>query len=84
MAYDEKKDVLIKLIEMKQGDSSLHFSIFTYDSGEAKLQISRMFQKKDGTASYSKVGRLTKDEIKFFLDHSEEILELINNFESSR
>ena len=78
MSYDSGKDVLIKLFEMKQGEGSLLFSLMSYSSNEPKLQITRTFDKKDGSTGYSKAGRLSKDEIKFFLEHGKEMLEMIN------
>jgi len=84
MVYEQEKDILIKLFEFEQEKSTLQLSVFSYDGGEAKLQFARSFKKQDDTIGYSKAGRLSKDEVKFILDHGPEILELIVNFESSK
>jgi len=81
VSYDSEKDVLIKMFEMKQDKESLQFSLMSYGNNEPKLQITRMFEKKDGSVGYSKAGRLSKNEIEFFLEHVEEMLELIAKHE---
>ncbi len=81
MSYDSKKDILVKMFEMEQDKASLQFSLMSYDNNEPKLQITRMFEKKDGSVGYSKAGRLSKNEIEFFLEHGNEILELITKHE---
>jgi len=76
--YDEKKDKLIKLFEMKKENGSLLFSVFSYDGGNPKLQISRMYKKKDGSFGYSSPGRMSNEEILFLKDNIDEILKLTN------
>ena len=78
MSYNSQKDVLIKIFEMKQDKGSLQFLVMSYNNGEPKLQITRMFNKSDGSVGYSKPGRFNKSEIEFLLKHSSEILELMN------
>ena len=78
MSYNSEKDILVKMFEIKQNEGSLLFSLMSYNNGEPKLQITRTFGKKDGSTYYFKAGRLSKDEIEFFLEHGKEILELIN------
>ena len=53
MAYEESKDKLIKLFELKQEKSSLLCSIFSYDGGELKIGLTRSYEKKDGTMGAS-------------------------------
>lgn len=77
MAYQQEKDKLIKLFELKNNDSSLMLSIFSYDGGKAKLGFSRTFKKKDDTMGYSSIGRMSLDEIKFLKDNINEIIEII-------
>ena len=52
-------------------------SIFSYEGGNPKLGLTRSFQKKDGTVGYSNSGRLNIDEIKFFKNNSDEIINII-------
>lgn len=77
MSYNSEKDILVRMFEMSQDKGTLQFSIISYDNGKPKLQITRMFEKKDGSVGYSKMGRLDREEVKFFLDHGSEMLELI-------
>ncbi len=81
MSYNSERDILIRMFEMSRDKGALQFSIKSYDGSEPKLQITRMFEKKDGLVGYSKMGRLDKEEVKFFLDHGNEILELISGVE---
>lgn len=82
MSYNSEKDILIRMFEMSRDKGTLQFLIKSYGDGEPKLQITRMFEKKDGLVGYSKMGRLDKEEVKFFLDHGGEILKLISGVES--
>jgi hypothetical protein len=58
MGYDQSRDKLIKLFELKKDKASLLLSIFSYDEGQAKLGITRSFEKKDGTIGYGQAGTL--------------------------
>lgn len=75
--YEQEMDKLIKLFEYKQEKGSLLFSIFSYKGGIPKLGITRSFEKKDGTIGYSNSGRLNIDEIKFFKNNYDEIINII-------
>lgn len=75
--YDSKKDILKGSITMEGENSDIEFSIYSYDNGEPKLQMTRRVEKKDGSKGFAKLGRMTKDEVKFMLDHKEEIINLL-------
>ena len=77
MGYEQDKDKLIKLFEMKQDKSSLLISIFSYNSGKPKMGITRSFDKKDGTTGYSQSGRLSLEEIKFLKENLDQIIEIM-------
>ena len=80
MAYSESKDKLIKLFEYgDEENGALHFSLFSYDEGPPKLQITRMFKKKDGTHGYGKSGRLTKEELIYLKDNIDKIIEIMES-----
>lgn len=80
MAYDQSKDSLIRLFEMKKDKASLLCSIFSYDNGQPKLGFTRSFEKKDGTIGYGQLGRLTIDEVTFLKNNIDEIInEMINS-----
>jgi len=77
MAYDQSKDKLIKLIELKKDNSSLLCSIFSYDGGESKLRITRCFEKKDGSTGYAPSGGLNIEEIDFLKNNIVEIIKIM-------
>lgn len=67
--YNKEKDKLIKYIDTTndKGDK-LCLLVYSYNNGEPKLQISRVFSKKDGSTSYGKVGRLNIEEVSWIND----------------
>jgi len=78
--YDQNKDKLVKLFEMKKERASLLCSVFSYDGGVPKVGFSRSFEKNDGSIGYSSLGRLTLDEIKFLKENIDEIINTMTNF----
>lgn len=77
--YDSSKDVMLKLFEMKQeGDKSLMFSIYSYNGGKAKLQMTRTYAKKDGSTGYASVGRVSVEELNFLKDNMDEIIKIMS------
>ena len=83
MAYDESKDKLLKLFEMKKEKGLLLFSIFSYAGGQPKLGITRSFEKKDGTTGYGNAGRISVDEVKFLQEKLPEIINIMTNDKNS-
>lgn len=81
MGYSESKDKLVKLYECGDDDTALHFSLFSYDNGPTKLQMTRMFSKKDGTKGYGKAGRLSLSEMKYLRHYIDEIILLMEEGE---
>jgi len=80
MAYDQSKDKLIKLFELKQDNNkSIQISIFSYNNGESKLQLHRSFQKVDGSFEYGKIGRMSLEEVKYLKDNIDDIVHLMEN-----
>jgi len=75
MAYDQNKDKVMKVLTYEYEGGSLLFAIISYNGGEPKLQISRTYDKKNDEIGYAKIGRLTKEETQFFLDHSGELID---------
>lgn len=78
--YNQEKDKLIKLFEYCDQDkgSSLLLSIMQYENSNPKLQITRMYSKKNGEKGYSSSGRLTKNEVEFIKDNIDEILQYLS------
>lgn len=76
MGYNEKDDKLIKQFTLEDGDGGeLLFSIMKYGKAEPKLQVTRMYNKRDKTVGYGKMGRLTYAEVKFMKENLEEIMD---------
>ena len=74
MSYSESKDKLIKLFECGDDAAALHFSLFSYDNGPTKLQMTRMFTKRDETKGYGKAGRLTLKEMKYLRQNIDDMI----------
>jgi len=76
MAYNQEKDKLLKLFEMKSNISgnSLLVSVLSYDNAKPKLQITRSYKKKDETLGYAAAGRLTIEEVEFIRDNINDII----------
>ena len=81
--YDEKKDKLIKLFELDKGKTTILFKILSYDNSQPKLNISSMFEKRDGTTGYGRVSRLGKEEINFLTTILPEVQDIINNYKDN-
>lgn len=78
MGYNQDKDKLINFFELEtEGGKSLQFSIFSYNEGEPKLQITRSFLKVDETVGYAKMGRLSISEVEFMRDKMDELLKVM-------
>jgi len=61
-AYDKNKDVESVSWVM---EDNIRVSVHQYDGGDKKLQIVRMFVKKDGEIRYGKLGRMIKEEVEW-------------------
>jgi len=74
MAFDPELDKVMK--KWKCEETGLVVSINQYGKGEPKLQIGpRVFEKKDGTESQRKAGRLTIEDLLWFYAAIDEIKE---------
>ena len=72
MAFDPELDKVVK--KWKCEETGLVVSINQYGKGEPKLQIGpRVFEKKDGTESQRKAGRLTIEDLSWFYDIIDEV-----------
>ena len=64
MPYDKSLDVeVFKEIKEFEG-SRVTVGVFSYNGGEKKLQLGRENQDASGEWRFSKLGRMTKDEVK--------------------
>ena len=55
------KELFSQALEFER--SRITVSVFTYNNGTPKLQISRENKTADGEYSFAKLGRMTKEEV---------------------
>jgi hypothetical protein len=74
MPYDAKLDnqLFTKSVENELGKVSV--SVYSYNNGVKKIQISRENKSEEGKLSFAKLGRLTKDEATAILPLMQEAL----------
>ncbi|MCK4519075.1 MAG: hypothetical protein KAU12_03040 [Candidatus Omnitrophica bacterium] len=63
MPYDKELDKAVFEEGKEFGNTKIVIGAYSYNNAEAKLQIAREFKNADGQWQYSKLGRLTKEEI---------------------
>jgi hypothetical protein len=61
--YDKNldKQIFAKSVEMDR--CKLNVEVYSYNEGQAKLQITRENKNATGQFSYAKLGRMTKEEV---------------------
>lgn len=79
--FDRSLDEEIYGEEVKFETSKLRVSVFSYNQGIPKLQISRKnLNQTSGDFIFSKLGRLTKDEVEAILPLIQKAYETMNNY----
>ncbi len=67
MPYEKSLDIE-SFKEVKEfEDTRISIGVFSYNEGEKKLQITRENRTVDGEWRFTKMGRLTKDEVQEIL-----------------
>ena len=63
MAFDKNldKELFSETVEMET--SRIKVGVYSYNDGEKKLQLSRENRNQDGELTFSKLGRMFKDEV---------------------
>ncbi len=74
MPYDAKLDQCLVSKQWEGEMSRIVVSIFAYNQGQKKLQISRENKTPEGEYRFTKLGRMTKDEAKAILPLMQELL----------
>ncbi|HNX90662.1 MAG TPA: hypothetical protein PKY78_06645 [Candidatus Omnitrophota bacterium] len=69
MPYDSKLDecLFTESWEKENGADTITVSVYSYNKGAKKLQITRAGKDKNGELRYGKLGRMSKDEIEGIL-----------------
>jgi len=62
MPYDSSLDQKLFSKAWETEDTRISVSIYSYNNGPKKLQISRESKDAEGNLRFGKLGRLTKDE----------------------
>ncbi|NTV23440.1 MAG: hypothetical protein HGA85_03635 [Nanoarchaeota archaeon] len=63
MAYDSSLDKALFSEFVELDNTKLTVSVYSYNGGMSKLQISRENADKDGNPTFAKLGRMTKEEV---------------------
>ena len=74
MPYDPKLDEKLFSKSFETETDRLSVSIYSYNKGQQKLQISRESKTGEGETKFSKLGRLTKEEAEGILPLVQEAL----------
>ncbi|MGR3175569.1 MAG: hypothetical protein ACUZ8I_02800 [Candidatus Scalindua sp.] len=67
MPYDKELDECVFAKSWENDTERLTASIFSYNKGTKKLQITRENKNSEGGYRFAKLGRLTKEEIESLL-----------------
>lgn len=67
MPYDSSLDAKLFSKSWETDDARLVVSVFSYNGGAKKVQISRENRDAEGEYRFAKLGRLTKDELEAVL-----------------
>ena len=74
MPYDSSLDEQLFSKAQEFADSKVTVSVYSYNKGAKKLQISRENQDAEGGYRFAKLGRLTKEEAQAILPFIQEAL----------
>ncbi len=74
MAYDSTLDEQLFSKYWENETGKIVVSVYSYNKGLKKLQISREIKDKEGNYSFAKLGRMSKDELTGVLPIMQEAL----------
>ena len=74
MPYDSNLDNRLFSKEWESDNGKIVVSVYSYNNGPKKLQISREIKNRDGELTFAKLGRLSKDELTAILPFIQEAL----------
>jgi hypothetical protein len=63
MAFDKSLDKELFSEKVDSERSVITVSVFSYNDGTPKLQLSRQNKNAEGELSFAKLGRMTKEEV---------------------
>ncbi len=74
MPYDPSLDKKLFSKQWETEDDRLTVSVYSYNNGQKKIQISREGKNAQGELKFAKLGRLTKEEAEAILPFLQEAL----------
>lgn len=74
MPYDKSLDECVTSKTWESEAGRLVVSVFSYNQGQKKLQISRENLNAEGEYRFAKLGRMTKEEIEAILPLIQEVI----------
>jgi len=74
MPYDSSLDEQMFSKSLEMENERLVVSVFSYNNGPKKLQITREIKNREGNFTFVKLGRLSKDELQGILPVVQEAL----------
>ncbi|MBN2097182.1 MAG: hypothetical protein JW714_01755 [Candidatus Omnitrophica bacterium] len=78
MPYDSSLDQSLFSKSIENDSGRLSVSVFSYNKGQKKLQISRETRDSEGNLRFAKLGRLTKEELNSLLPLLQEALQAMD------
>lgn len=79
MPYDKSLDAKVFSKEWEGERERLTVSVFSYNSGPKKLQITRENKDKEGNYRFTRLGRLSKEEAVAILPSIQEAVKVIDS-----
>ena len=77
MPYDKELDKEVFKDSKEFGNTKIVIGVYSYNNADPKLQVAREFKNTDNEWQYSKLGRLTKEEVESALLMINKALELM-------
>lgn len=74
MPYDSSLDQKIFSKSWENDDTKVSVTVYSYNQGQKKVQLSRENMNAEGEPRFSKLGRLTKEELEAVLPFLQEAL----------
>ena len=78
MPYDSSLDKQLYSKSWENGAGKIVVSVYSYNNGAKKLQITRENLDEEGNARFAKLGRMTKEEVQAVLPFMQEALGHMN------
>ena len=74
MPYDSSLDTCLYTKSTENDLGRLTVSVYSYNNGPKKLQISRETRDRDGNFNFGKLGRLSREELEAIMPFCKEAL----------